>query len=99
MCQRVQQHRADQCVGDGIDVRVGAQLSAGDGLAESSRQAGQLWSAQLLVKVLTVGRARSRRGDQGSYQCGVWRLRQEISVLVEPTLQVSPDVCGLGDRE
>ena len=99
MRQRVEEHRADQCVGDGIDVRVGAKLSAFDGVAESSRQPDQLRSAQLLVEILAVGRARSRRGDQGSHQCRVRRLSQEIGVLVEPTLQVSPDVCGLGDRE
>lgn len=46
MRQRMEEHRADQCAGDGIDVRVGAQLFACDGLAESSRQPGKLRSAQ-----------------------------------------------------
>src|ERR1700734_1390551 len=99
MRERVEEHRADQRGGDGFDVRVGAKLSAVDGLSEPSRQPGQLWSAQLPIKILAVGRARGRRGDQGSYQCGVWRLRQEARVLVEPMLQVSANVCGLGDRE
>ena len=45
MRERLEEHRADQCGGDGVDVRVGAQFSVFDGLAESRRQPGELRSA------------------------------------------------------
>ena len=95
--QRMEEHRPDHCVGDGLDVRVGAQLSGFDGVAEPSRQPGELRSTQLLIEVLAVARTSGRRGDEGSHQCGVRRCRQEFGVLVEPRLQVCADVPGLGD--
>ena len=81
MRQRVKEHRADQCGGDGVDVRVGAQFSVFDGLAESRRQPGELRSAQLPIEILTVARASGGRGDQSPHQSGVGCLCQELGVL------------------